>query len=586
LRLLHYKSTHKNGEGSEIISKNFFLAEDGMINPKSELEKTIASFFVNEVNNHDNHAKCRFIARYEWLSSKLNFNQIDFPNIKCKSFIKWIGKNQIINLKLVFVSSYLENPGSLFGHLLLRIDAKEGIFSPLMLNTTLNYGAIVPHNENPFAYIYNGIFGNYKSQFSDERFHMFDNMYGEKELRDMWEYNLNLSDDQKKRIVYHAWELIHGVQFDYYFFKENCAYRIAELIDMGWENNKILNKNKLWSSPIEVLLKLSKTKINDKPILYEEPELLMSRLTKLNHRIKYVSKHEKYIINHLYNDYKYIDNANYKELNDNKKSLILDVYFDYIQIYPKTKDKENESKKYKLLNHRSKLPKSKKIKYPVLTSPTNGHGPHRVKFGFFKNKINNLEGILAFRLSYHDFLDSDHGHITDSTLKTFDIELISNENIINLDKVVFVEMIKLPSNKTGLDMDDSYSWSFVFEWRDKDLECDTCKILHLNYGLGSSFYFNRNLAYVLIKVFFDIPELHTKKITLGLKPTLGVILKPIPKLKLNYQYMIEEKLFGKNKSLEEHKLSNIFYYKKDLDFRLFYKKQKSNEYGLNVNYFW
>ena len=89
-----------------------------------------------------------------------------------------------------------------------------------------------------------------------------------------------------------------------------------------------------------------------------------------------------------------------------------------------------------------------------------------------------------------------------------------------------------------------------------------------------------------IKVFFDIPELHTKKITLGLKPTLGVILKPIPKLKLNYQYMIEEKLFGKNKSLEEHKLSNIFYYKKDLDFRLFYKKQNSNEYGLNVNYFW
>ena len=344
LRLLHYKSTHKNGEGSEIISKNFFLAEDGMINPKSELEKTIASFFVNDVNNHDNHAKCRFIARYEWLSSKLNFNHFDFPNIKCKSFIKWIGKNQIINLKLVFVSSYLENPGSLFGHLLLRIDAKDGIFSPLMLNTTLNYGAIVPQNENPFAYIYNGIFGNYKSQFSDERFHMFDNMYGEKELRDMWEYNLNLSDDQKKRIVYHAWELIHGVQFDYYFFKENCAYRIAELIDMGWENNKILNKNKLWSSPIEVLLKHSNTKINDKPILYEEPELLMSRLTKLNHRIKYVSKQEKNIINHLYNDYEYIDNANFKELKDNKIALILDVYFDYIQIYPKTKNKENESK--------------------------------------------------------------------------------------------------------------------------------------------------------------------------------------------------------------------------------------------------
>ena len=56
-----------------------------------------------------------------------------------------------------------------------------------------------------------------------------------------------------------------------------------------------------------------------------------------------------YIINHQYNDYKYIDNANYKELNDNKKSLILDVYFDYIQIYPKTKEKEKLSPEDELM---------------------------------------------------------------------------------------------------------------------------------------------------------------------------------------------------------------------------------------------
>ena len=111
----------------------------------------------------------------------------------------------------------------------------------------------------------------------------------------------------------------------------------------------------------------------------------------------------------------------------------------------------------------------------------------------------------------------------------------------NRNEVLFVEMIKLPSNKTGLDMDDSYSWSFVFEWRDKDLECDACKILHLNYGLGSSFYFNRNMAYILIKGFFDIPELHTKKITLGLKPTLGVILKPKPIVLLDEPTSVLEK---------------------------------------------
>ena len=38
-----------------------------------------------------------------------------------------------------------------------------------------------------------GIFGTYDGSFTDERFYNYNHIYGENELRDLWEYPLNFS---------------------------------------------------------------------------------------------------------------------------------------------------------------------------------------------------------------------------------------------------------------------------------------------------------------------------------------------------------------------------------------------------------
>jgi len=47
----------------------------------------------------------------------------------------------------------------------------------------------------------------------------------------MWEYELALSPDEVEQITAHTWELLR-TRYAYYFFKQNCAYRMSELLGL------------------------------------------------------------------------------------------------------------------------------------------------------------------------------------------------------------------------------------------------------------------------------------------------------------------------------------------------------------------
>lgn len=121
----------------------------------------------------------------------------------------------------------MSNPASTFGHSLIKLNNKEsGLF-----DTSINYGALVPDNENMLRYIYQGLTGGYQAGFSDKYFYEQDLMYSNKEYRDMWEYKLNLTQEEKDLIILHLYEIITR-KFDYYFLSRNCGYRVSEIINL------------------------------------------------------------------------------------------------------------------------------------------------------------------------------------------------------------------------------------------------------------------------------------------------------------------------------------------------------------------
>jgi hypothetical protein len=87
----------------------------------------------------------------------------------------------------------------------------------------------VPPGSN-LDYPVRGIFGGYRGYFSTIPYYLKVQEYRDIENRDIWEYRLNLTEPQIRRLLMHAWEL-GNASFDYYFFKENCSYHLLSLLE-------------------------------------------------------------------------------------------------------------------------------------------------------------------------------------------------------------------------------------------------------------------------------------------------------------------------------------------------------------------
>src|SRR6266849_11074234 len=126
-RLLHYTpNLVRPGVQSLADARRFFLAPDGKINPQSELEATLASFFSDVQETQDiQNPQCAFIARYSWLDSRLAFDPARMPKQPCKRFNEWREALNPQGVTLVFPAAYINSPASMYGHTLLRIDAKD-----------------------------------------------------------------------------------------------------------------------------------------------------------------------------------------------------------------------------------------------------------------------------------------------------------------------------------------------------------------------------------------------------------------------------------------------------------------------------
>ena len=218
LKLGHYDSTGK----SYVISDDFFLSKQGKYSSQSELEATIRAF------NSDAAMQCRFPARYQWLVSQgLSFRKKD---ARCEELSNWRDSHPIHSVSLIFASGYMSNPASLYGHMLLKLNRSDDYRNKL-LDYSINFGAIVPDGENGLVYIAKGLFGGYEAGFSDQLYYRHQHNYGEVELRDLWEYTLNLSKEKVTLLSNHIWELM-GMKYRYYFADENCAYHIARLVEL------------------------------------------------------------------------------------------------------------------------------------------------------------------------------------------------------------------------------------------------------------------------------------------------------------------------------------------------------------------
>ena len=249
--LVHYQPRALGGTSSLIDSPSFFAAVDGKTNPEAELDATIRSFFAPAAPPADQSPQCLRIARYRWLKAELGFDPARLKEQPCPGFEQWFRTLDAERVTLAYPSAYLNNPSSMFGHTLLRIDRPQQREDTRLLSFAINFAADTgPDGGALFAV--KGLGGGYRGYFSVMPYYEKVGEYSEIENRDIWEYQLNLEPAEVQMMLQHLWEL-QGHYVDYYFLSTNCSYVLLSLINTARPDLDLTRGLDLYAIPVDTV---------------------------------------------------------------------------------------------------------------------------------------------------------------------------------------------------------------------------------------------------------------------------------------------------------------------------------------------
>lgn len=243
--LLHY-----DGSQSVINSgSNFFLSPTGHHNPKAEYISTLKAL-TDDKEQGDNHAICRYPARFDYILNKLNLSKEKFPKVQCKAYQEYLDKVPFDKVAVVFAAENNISPSSMMGHSFLKISGNNesgykehsfSYFASMDKTASLKFYVDVMTIGIDGAYI----LSPYREKENDY-------LYGEK--RSLWEFNLEMNQTEKMKLKQHLWEL-KGSNIRYSLLSHNCNTAIISILKTA-NSNFATESIKPFVTPVEYIQEL------------------------------------------------------------------------------------------------------------------------------------------------------------------------------------------------------------------------------------------------------------------------------------------------------------------------------------------
>ena len=467
---------HYQNKKSSIDSPNFFLSKDGKKDPLSELEASIKLF-----NSDDNQLKCQFPARYLFLK-KHRLVTAKFP--KCDEFEEFKKDLQPAGVTLLFTDAYMNNPSSLFGHTLLRIDTKRK--GTQMLAHGANYGAFTGENPGPLYALF-GLTGRYFGGFTVKPYYDIINTYNNIENRDIWELNLDFNQEELEFFVAHLWE-IGQTQSRYYFFSRNCSYMLMEMLDAVRPSLKLAEKFPVHVIPLDTFKAVFESKNLVKNTNYRP-----SRQKKIIAAVDNMNNKQKQAYFKLLDDKKYELS---EEFSEDEKSDILGTAYQFVQyqyVAKKLELADYRKQSFGILRQRSKLKTSKEDKEVVANSPLESHESMRLTIGAGVKDGNVFEEI-AYRPAYHSLTDNSVGLLKGAEINFLETKLRhynkDNKTVLQNFDLLTIRSIS-PADKMFSPI--SFQIKADIERMTNPISEEDGYVGNLNVGVGKSYAFTKNM---------------------------------------------------------------------------------------------
>jgi len=459
---------------SEIDDSAFFFAEDGKTNAKSELEATLNAFY-NESVFDDNASACRFPARKAWLQERLGLE--DLPEVACKEYDETVERLAPTSVTLVFPSAHINSPASMFGHTFLRINSR---YNSKLLAYAINYAANAdPDKENATVFAIKGLFGGYFGKYSLLPYYDKLKEYRDAEQRDIWEYDLNLNEDETLAMVRHIWEL-NGTQSNYYFFTENCSYNMLWLMEIARPSISLRKYFHYEVIPLETV------HATNEEHLVADAFYRASKRTKILRYEELIDDESIDLVKSLANGELTAETLLRKEnIVLQQKRYILEAAVEFLE-YSYAKN-EMKKERYLELFHsltkaRATLGIGKNIEITEPKNPIEGHRAIRAKVGAGVREGQGV-GFLGIRPAYHDLADSSVGYLRGTQIEFLNLLLsYDKQKDVAVEEATLLSIVSMAQQSK---LFSPFSWRVKLGWDRNYL--DTNANFTTSIGAGLSF---------------------------------------------------------------------------------------------------
>ncbi len=543
--LLHYRTNAwTRGVTGQADDAKFYLAVDGKTNPNAELAATLRAFFAPSIIETDTtqHPQCLFVGRYHWLKQALHFDAQRLPEQTCPRFSAWRAALQPDMLTLVFPAAYINNPSSMFGHTLLRVDAVGQNEQSRLLAYAINYAAN-PQGEGGVTFILKSLVGLYPGLFSISPYYVKVKEYSHLENRDIWEYQLNFTADEIDRLLMHAWEL-GQVRFDYYFFDENCAYHLLSLFEAARPSLEFTRRFHGWVIPTETLRALAEEAGMVRKIVYRPADN-----TRLRFQLGQLNDNEQDWVAALAAGERVADDPGFTRQPSERQSVALEAAYKYLRHQYTAGDVDADSsarRSRELLLARSRLPEMRDSATPPTpqAAPDRGHGTVRLALAArVENSLDVYE--VKVRPAYHDLLDPQGGYTRGAQINFMDLGLrhVEGSNRLELNELTVIDIFSLfPRDQFFHPISWKISTGYTHVGAPGEVPIALYRT-HGGAGLAWSLA-NHTQVYGFAEVTADISGNLDKRYAVGGGASVGLYANPLDAWQVHFIAQAQELRFG------------------------------------------
>lgn len=517
--LLHYRTHPFTGRYiSQNDSKNFFLAENGKSSLLGELQADLQAFLLTDQADNKS-AQCQFPARYHWLKQQLP--ELAFIDQSCSELEEWQTEVDAEYVTLVFPASHINSPSSMYGHTFIRLDKKDPNSNKLLAQS-VNFAANADPTDNELVFSWKGLTGGYPGVVSVLPYYAKTNEYSHMEYRDIWEYKLNLTKEETDQFVRHIWET-KDTFFDYFFFDENCSYRLLGLLDASSERIDVTDDFTYTAMPVDTIRALQKRGI------VEAKEYRPSAASKMENKSQQVSKKvligAKKLVEQSY-DVEFV----LADLTEQEKAQSLELayaYARYLAVKKKQASPVLRKRTLEILSARAKHPGSAGFhEVPVPKySDDKGHLSQRFSFtagSAFYDSVKGSEHFgfadINYRIAFHDVMDLPQGFVPGSQIQMGNLSVrLWEDGAARIQQFQAVDILSL-SHQT--DLQQPVAWS-VSGGLDRFIGPDAELYGYLNVGFGRAWLASAGRFYGLVDTQLKADNQFHKGAQFSLGPRLG-----------------------------------------------------------------